>query len=54
MPHFDNGSVPLFYEETGSGPAIIWLHEFAADYRTWEAQVRHFAREYRCVAVNAR
>src|SRR5215831_5102121 len=30
------------------------LHEFAGDYRSWETQVRHFARSYRCISYNAR
>ena len=54
MPFVDSGDVKLYYEEAGSGDAIIWIHEFAADYRTWEAQVRQFSRDYRCVTYNAR
>lgn len=54
MPFIDSDGVKLFYEETGSGDAIIWIHEFAADYRTWESQVRRFSRDYRCVTYNAR
>ncbi|MBI3435312.1 MAG: alpha/beta hydrolase [Proteobacteria bacterium] len=55
MPHLsaDDG-VKLFYEETGSGIPIVFVHEFAGDHRSWEAQMRHFARRYRCVAYNAR
>jgi len=49
----DDG-VNLYYEETGSGIPIIFVHEFAGDYRTWEPQVRHFARRYRCITYNAR
>lgn len=54
MPYIDSENVKLFYEETGSGDAIVWIHEFAADYRTWEGQVRRFSRDYRCVTYNAR
>ena len=54
MPFVDSKGVKLFYEEAGSGNAIIWIHEFAADYRTWETQVRRFSRDYRCVIYNAR
>lgn len=54
MPFIDSQGVNLFYEETGKGDAIIWIHEFAADYRTWEAQVRRFSRDYRCITFNAR
>lgn len=55
MPHLttDDG-VKLFYEETGSGIPIVFVHEFAGDYRSWEPQVRRFSREYRCIAFNAR
>lgn len=54
MPFIDSQGVKLYYEETGSGDVIIWIHEFAADYRTWEDQVRRFSRDYRCVTYNAR
>ncbi len=49
----DDG-VKLHYEEAGSGTPILFVHEFAGDGRSWEPQVRHFARRYRCVAYNAR
>ena len=55
MPHLttDDG-VKLYYEETGKGIPIVFVHEFAGDYRSWEQQVRFFGRYYRCIAVNAR
>jgi pimeloyl-ACP methyl ester carboxylesterase len=46
--------VRLYYEETGSGDAIVFLHEFAGDHRSWEPQVRHFSRTYRCIVFSAR
>jgi len=49
----DDG-VKLYYEETGSGTPIVFVHEFAGDFRSWEPQVRHFSRRYRCIAYNAR
>jgi pimeloyl-ACP methyl ester carboxylesterase len=33
---------------------VLFLHEFAGDVRSWEPQVRFLARQYRCVAFNAR
>lgn len=55
MPHLtaDDG-VKLYYEETGTGLPIVFVHEFAGDYRAYESQVRHFSRSYRCIAYNAR
>ena len=49
----DDG-VKLYYEEAGSGTPVVFVHEFGGDYRSWEPQVRHFSRRYRCVAFNAR
>ncbi len=49
----DDG-VHLYVEQTGAGFPLLFLHEFAGDLRSWEPQVRHFARRYRCVTVNAR
>src|SRR5215203_5274708 len=46
--------VKLYFEETGSGRLVIFVHEFAGDYRSWEPQMRHFGRRHRCVAFNAR
>ena len=49
----DDG-VRLHYEETGSGTPLIFVHEFAGDHRSWEAQLRHFGRRYRAVSFAAR
>jgi pimeloyl-ACP methyl ester carboxylesterase len=49
----DDG-VRLHYEEAGRGTPIVFVHEFAGDLRSWEPQLRHFARRYRCIAYNAR
>jgi pimeloyl-ACP methyl ester carboxylesterase len=49
----DDG-VALHYEETGAGAPIVFVHEFAGDHRSWEPQVRYFARRYRCITYAAR
>lgn len=46
--------VRLYYEEYGEGTPLLFLHEFAGDHRSWDPQVRHFARRYRCIAYDAR
>jgi len=55
MPHLTtDDNVQLYYEEVGSGTPVVFVHEFAGDYRSWEPQLRYFARRYRCIAYNAR
>jgi len=46
--------VRLYYEEAGKGAPLIFAHEFSADHRSWEPQLRFFSRRYRCIAFNAR
>lgn len=55
MPHVttDDG-VRLHYEDVGSGTPMVFVHEFAGDARSWEPQLRFFARRYRCIAFSAR
>ena len=47
-------NVRLYYEEAGSGTPLLFVHEFAGDWRTWEPQMRYFARRYRCITFSAR
>ncbi len=49
----DDG-VKLFYEEEGEGETLVFVHEFAGDYRSWEPQIRFFSRRYRCFGYSAR
>jgi pimeloyl-ACP methyl ester carboxylesterase len=55
MPHATtNDGVKLYFEETGAGTPLIFVHEFAGDWRSWEPQLRHFGQRYRAIAFNAR
>jgi pimeloyl-ACP methyl ester carboxylesterase len=54
MPYADAEGAKLYFEETGSGFPIVFVHEFAGDMRSWEPQLRYFGRFYRCIAYNAR
>ncbi len=55
MPHIKTSDgVQLYYEETGSGLPLIFLHEFGGHYLSWEPQVRYFSRRYRCITYAAR
>ena len=47
-------NVKLYYEEVGQGAPILFVHEFASDYRGWEPQMREFGKRYRCITYSAR
>jgi pimeloyl-ACP methyl ester carboxylesterase len=44
----------LYYEIEGTGTAVVFVHEFAGDYRDWEPQLRYFCRSHRCVTFSQR
>jgi len=44
----------LYCEEAGTGTPVVFVHEFAGDYRTWEPQMRFFSRTHRCVTYSQR
>lgn len=46
--------IRLYYEETGTGTPVVFVHEFAGDWRTWEPQMRFFARGHRCITFSQR
>ena len=54
MPKAMIDGVAIYYESHGEGFPLVWSHEFAGDYRSWEDQVRFFSRRYRVITYNAR
>jgi pimeloyl-ACP methyl ester carboxylesterase len=55
MPHISaRDGVRLYYEEAGKGSGVVFVHEYAGDWRSWEPQMRHFSRSHRCVTYSQR
>ena len=55
MPHITTqDGTRLYYEEAGRGTPVIFVHEYAGDYRTWEMQMRFFSRAHRCITYSQR
>ena len=54
MPKTLVNGVNLYYEETGEGFPLVWCHEFAGSYESWDNQVKFFSRYYRVITFNAR
>ena len=49
----DDG-IQLYYETTGAGEPLVFVHEYAGDHRSWEPQMRHFGRRYHGLSYAAR
>jgi pimeloyl-ACP methyl ester carboxylesterase len=54
MPYAESQGARIYYEETGRGTPILFIHEFGGDYRSWREQMRHFGRGWRAIAWSAR
>ncbi len=54
MPIAHVNGVDLFYEVTGDGFPMVFNAESGGDYRSWEPQVRFFARNYQVITYNYR
>lgn len=46
--------IRLFYETTGTGTPIVFVHEFGGNHWSWEPQVGYFSRRHLCVTFSAR
>lgn len=44
----------LYYEDSGSGDAVLFIHEFAGNHRTWAGQIEVLGYKHRCIAYSAR
>ena len=40
----------IYYEATGSGPAIVFAHGLGGNHISWWQQVAYFSKKYTCVA----
>lgn len=54
MPLAASQGARIYYEETGKGTPILFIHEFGGDHRSWDDQMRHFGRSWRCITWAAR
>lgn len=54
MPYFENQGARLYYEESGQGKPLIFLHGASWDLHQWDRQIKHFSSSYRVIALDAR
>lgn len=54
MPYLTRDGVKLYYEEAGSGPAIVFVHGWCCDHTHFANQFQHFSSTHRVVSVDLR
>ncbi len=54
MPKKRVGDINLYYEMTGQGPPLLFLHGLGSSTRDWAAQVDCFAPDYQVITVDVR
>ncbi|WP_171236226.1 alpha/beta fold hydrolase [Ruegeria sp. HKCCA6837] len=55
MPEFQTpDGIALYYEATGTGAPIVFVHEFGGDYRSWYRQVSDLSDSFCCITYSAR
>ena len=46
--------VELYYEATGDGSPLVFVHEFAGSYRSWDEQIENLRSDFRTIVYNCR
>lgn len=54
MANIKVNGMEMYYEETGRGIPLLFVHEFGGDWRSWEAQMRFFSSRFRAITFSAR
>lgn len=54
MPFIETNDLRLYYEESGIGTPLVFLHGFSLDHRMWRQQVDHFSTTYRVFTFDSR
>jgi 3-oxoadipate enol-lactonase len=44
----------LYYEKTGTGLPLVFLHGVCLDHRMWKQQIDYFCKSYTCINVDLR
>ncbi|MCX6253706.1 MAG: alpha/beta hydrolase [Bacteroidia bacterium] len=52
--HANVNGTSLYYEITGNGTPIVFLHGFTCDHRNWDPQVKYFSKKYKVITYDAR
>ncbi|GAP11679.1 predicted hydrolase [Bellilinea caldifistulae] len=54
MPHIRVNNLDHYYEQTGQGAVLVFVHGAFADARIWEPQWKHFSTKYQLLRYDLR
>jgi len=54
MPEVDVNGIELYYEISGQGYPLVFLHGFSSTHRMWQSQISALSRDYRFLIYDAR
>jgi len=54
VPHVNVNGIRLYYEDLGTGPAVVFVHGLGSSTRDWSAQLQHFKTRHRVIALDLR
>ena len=54
MPKLHIHDIDLYYEITGHGQPVLFIHGLGSSTRDWEAQVRFFSKHYQVITFDVR
>jgi len=54
MPKLRVNNIGIYYEVTGQGEPLLFIHGLASSSRSWKKQVSFFARHYRVITFDIR
>jgi 3-oxoadipate enol-lactonase len=54
VPYATVNASRIYYQQTGTGPDVVFLHGAGGNHLVWWQQVAEFSRSYRCTTFDAR
>jgi pimeloyl-ACP methyl ester carboxylesterase len=54
MPFSHANGIPIWYEVTGDGPALVFIHANPFDHDLWLYQAAHFSTWYKVIGIDIR
>jgi pimeloyl-ACP methyl ester carboxylesterase len=54
MPYLTRDGIKLFYDQAGSGPAMVFIHGWCCNRSYFAPQYEHFSQRHRAITVDLR